>query len=183
LTLRLVMISLALLPLTLLALLTLVAPLTLALRLFALTLLLSLTTLALTLALFARPLALSLLALTLAGRSLLLLSLTLRAALVRFPLLALDFAAFPRFGLRLFLTLRRFLLALPLTCGLALRSSAFLSGTGLLTRHALPRCQYSSSQKRGRGRCDEKFVFHENDPPDLPRAADPRYWENGRTAA
>ena len=175
----------ALRSLALLTLLILVAA-ALALRLVALALTLSLAARALTLTPLARLLPLALLALALAGR-LVLLSLTLDAALALLALLALGLTAWPLPGFRLFLTLRRFLalrlLALPLACRLALRSSAFLSATGLLTRHALPRCQHSSSQKRGRSRCDEKFVFHENDPPDFARAAEPRLWGNDGTAA
>jgi hypothetical protein len=100
------------------------------------------------LTLFARPLPLSFLALPLAGRPVLLLPLTFCAS---FALFALPFGltALALRGLSLVLTLCGFLalrlLALALTCGLALGSAALLSGTGLLTRHALPRCQHSSS--------------------------------------
>ena len=142
-----------------LALVACTLALVLALLVTPLTLVLALLVAPLTLALplFLAPLTLALLALALTGRSVLL-SLALAFALTLTLPLSLTAALS---GLGLILTLCRFLalhFALP---GRSRTLAAFRA------RHALACRQHSSSQERGSRRCDEKFVFHDYDPPDF----------------
>ena len=104
-------------------------------------------------------LTLALLALALTDRSVLL-SLALGLAVALTLTLTLSLTA-PLSGLGLILTLGRFLalhFALP-------RGSGALAT--FRARRTLAGRQHGSRQERGSRRCDEKFVFHDYDPPDF----------------